>query len=208
VIILLSCCLGIRLLALGFLLGRESNRAPATFVIAPPTGAAAAADPEPAVVPTVPPAASAAVAPAASPAAAPRAGVDAGDKQAIARYFREVDRLQNIDVDNPQAAAASLIGAASSGDTSGLRQLVTQAREAEQKARAITPPPPCAHYHKQLVSILVESRSMLQRLEEGIGGGNVEALPALLTQANAAKSRSESLAREARELKRRFGIAP
>ncbi|MEO8180964.1 MAG: hypothetical protein ABI895_19185 [Deltaproteobacteria bacterium] len=139
--------------------------------------------------------------------ASPRAADGSADKQAVARYFNEVDRLQNIDVDNPEASAAALIGAATSGDSSGLRRQVSQARETEQKIRAITPPLACAHYHEQLVSMLAESRSMLQRLEQGLGGGGLDSLPALVSQANTAKSRSEKLADEARELKRRYGVA-
>jgi hypothetical protein len=147
--------------------------------------------------------------PRASPkASSPEAADDSTEKQAVARYFREVDRLQNVDVDNPEASATSLIGAATSGDTSGLRALASQARDTEQKVRAITPPPACAHYHEQLVSMLAESHSMLQRLEQGLGGGDLESLPALVSQANSAKSRSGALAQEAHELKRRYGVAP
>lgn len=236
-IILLSCCLGLCLFALGFLLGRESNRVPATVASAPPGEVAALAEPVPAAAPSqVPaptmasPASPAVASPAAEPpaailpagasrtgtsptrtsskSAAPAPADDAAGKQAVARYFHEIDRLQNIDVDNPEAAASSLISAATSGDTSGLRQLVVQARDTEQKVRAITPPPPCAHYHERLVSMLAESRSMLQRLEQGLGGGDLESLPALLSQANSAKSRSEALANEASEIKRRHGVAP
>ena len=246
--ILLSGCLGICLFALGFLLGRESNRAPATVISMPPAGLAAAeplpaAAPSQALAPTTASSASPAEAsPAAGPPAAtlpavasrtstsisslrtsptstlpkstsptntsPAAADDSAERQAVARYFREVDRLQNVDVDNPEASATSLIGAATSGDTSGLRALVSQARDAEQKVRAVTPPPPCAHYHEQLLSMLAESRSMLQRLEQGLAGGDVESLSALISQANSAKSRSGTLADEARELKRRYGVAP
>ncbi|MDB4964925.1 MAG: hypothetical protein JWN44_614, partial [Myxococcales bacterium] len=64
----------------------------------------------------------------------------------------------------------------------------------------------CAHYHKQLVNVLAETRDMFQQLERGIGGGNLEALPGLLGRANGTKSRAEALAREEREIKSRFGI--
>jgi len=244
--ILLSGCLGICLFALGFLLGRESNRGPAAVISAPAAGVAAAeplpaAAPSQALAPTTaqaltPTTASSASPAVVSPAAAPRAATqpavasrptanisflrssrvnpspeaagDSADQQAVARYFREVDRLQNVEVDNPEASASALIGAATSGDTSGLRALVSQARDAEQKVRAVTPPPPCTHYHEQLVSMLAESRSMLQRLEQSIGGGDPGSLSALLSQANSAKSRSAALASEAREIKRRYGVAP
>jgi len=236
-IILLSCCLGICLFALGFLLGRESNRAPAAVVSAPPGGVAATREPVPVPAPSrvpaptlaspaLPAAASRAAEPPAAPpparasrtraaptrtspeSASPAVADDSAGKEAVARYFHEVDRLQNIDVDNPEAAATSLIGAATSGDTSGLRRLVVQARDTEQRVRAITPPPPCAHYHERLVSMLAESHSLLQGLEKGLGGGDLESVPALVSQANSAKSRSEALVNEAREIKRHYGVAP
>lgn len=202
VIILLSCALGISLLALGFLLGRESNRAP--VVVAPPVTATQLPVTE---LPPGPPSINAEPVAVAAPAAArPRPAVDPADKQAVARYFRDVEHLQNTDVDNPEAAASSLLSAASTGDTSGLRKLVADARSAEVKARAVTPPAACAHYHKQLVNVLSDTREMFQSLERGIGGGNMDALPALLNRANATKSRAEALAREEREIKSRFGI--
>jgi hypothetical protein len=140
--------------------------------------------------------------------ASPAAADDAAGKDAVARYFQEVDRLQNVDVDNPEASAMSIIGAATSGDTSGLHRQVVQTRDTEQKVRAITPPPPCAQYHERLVSMLAESRSMLERLEKGLGSGDLEAVPALLSQADSAKSRSQALESEAREIKRRYGVTP
>jgi len=243
--LVLGGCLGVCLLALGFLLGRESNRAPATLVAAPAAGVAATEaapavaslpavalsdSPTPAAPPeAAPPAvvarprtstlslrASPASTPPASPLpakvspakTAPEAAGDAAEREAVAHYFREVDRLQNVDIANPEASASALIGAATSGDTSGFRALVSQARDAEQNVRAVTPPPACAHYHGQLLNMLAESRSMLQRLEKGIAGGDSESLPALLSQATSAKSRSEALANEARDIKRRHGIAP
>jgi hypothetical protein len=138
----------------------------------------------------------------------PPAADDAAGKEAIARYFDQVDRLQNVDVDNPEAAATELFNAAAAGDSSGLRRLVVQTRDTEQKVRAIRPPPPCAQYHERLVSMLAESHSMLQQLEKGLGSGDLASVPALLSQANSAKSRSAALQNEAREIKRRHGVAP
>ena len=136
----------------------------------------------------------------------PAAG-DASEKAAVERYFDATDPLQNADVDNPEAAGNSLMEAASSGDLSGLRALTAKARAREAKARALTPPPACATYHQQLLHLLAQNRELFQRLESGIGSGDVGELPALLEQANGAKSHADALAREEHAVKQRFGIA-
>jgi hypothetical protein len=212
-IIVLSVCLAASLIAVGFLVGRESNRptivmsapviAPSRPVIEGPAVAELA--PLPAAPPVVP------SAPAAAPTRRPLApahtdAADTGDKAAVEHYFSVADRLQNADVADPEAAGGSLIAAATSGDLSGLRALTGKARQTEQTARALTPPASCLQFHKQLLHILAQNRELLQRLESGIGGGDVSALPALLEQANATKSHADALAREERTVKKRFGI--
>ena len=192
-VIALLVALGVCLLVIGIFIGRESAR--------PEPVAQPIAAPPPKPLPPVfepPP-------PAAAPPP-PAATVDPEEKRRVAQYFRDVNRLQNVDVDDPQASAQALINAASSGDNSGLQKLVAQARSAEQQARALTPPAPCAAYHKKLVALLADSREMMQKLASGFAGGDVSALPALMTRANAQKEREESLARDEKELKRRYGL--
>lgn len=190
------------LFLVGFLLGRESMRAssslPPEVIPAVASAPVPLSPPSPVVIAPLPPA----------PAVAHvESAVAPADKQAVAQYFKAADRLQNADVDDPQAMATSLIGAASSGDTSGLRRLVAQATEALDKGRALTPPPPCAHYHKELLVILTQSRTLLHDLEERVASGSVDSLPTLLTQANTTKARAEALGREERQLKSRFGVS-
>jgi hypothetical protein len=193
-VIALLAALGVCLLVIGVFIGRESARTEPAAA-APPVAAAAPAKPLPPIFEPPPP----------TPAPQP-ATVDPEEKRRVAQYFRDVDRLQNVDVDNPEASAQALVTAASSGDTSGLDKLVAQARTAEQKARGLTPPPPCAAYHKKLIALLADSREMVQQLARGFGGGNLEALPALMTRANAEKSRAEAVAHDEQELKRRYGL--
>jgi hypothetical protein len=189
----LLICLGVCLLVIGVFIGRESRE-----TIAQPAAPSAASKPLPPIF--EPP-------PVAAPTPPPSPAVDAAEQQRVAQYFREVDRIQNIDVDNPEATAQSLVQAAASGDNSGLRKLLGQAREVEEKVRAITPPPPCAGYHKKLVGTLAASREMLQQLERGLSsGGGIEALPGLLGRAQGEKGRAEALAREEKEIKRRYGL--
>jgi hypothetical protein len=189
--------LGVCLLVIGVFIGREM-REPAP-VAAPPVAAAPVKPPPPIFDPTA--------APAPPPTSSePAVAATSGDAQRAAQYFREIDRLQKVEVDNPQATAQSIVQAAASGDTSGIHKLVTQAQTAEARAHALTPPPTCAAYHKKVLAVLADDRAMMQQLESGLTSGSVDSLPALLTHANATKSRTDALAREERELKRRFGL--
>jgi pyruvate/2-oxoglutarate dehydrogenase complex dihydrolipoamide acyltransferase (E2) component len=199
-VIALVAALGVCLLIIGIFIGRESARPDAT---PPPIAQPAPQKPLPPIFepPATPPAAT-----ATAPTAPSAPSVDPEEKRRVAQYFRDVDRLQNVDVDDPQASAQALIDSAGSGDNSGLQKLVAQARAAEQQARALTPPAPCAAYHKKLVALLAESREMIQKLAAGFAGGSLDALPSLMTRANSEKARQESLARDEAALKRRYGL--
>jgi len=194
-VIALTVALGVCLLIIGVFIGRESAR-PDT---PPPPVAAAPQKPLPPIFepPAQPPAA---------PPPPSEPAVDPAEKQRVAQYFREIERIQNVDVDNPEASAQALVNAATSGDTSGIDKLVQQAKDADKKARAVTPPPPCTAYHKKLLTLLADSREMVQKLAQGFAGGSLEALPGLMTRANSEKARQESLERDEKELKRRYGL--
>ena len=194
-IIALVAALGVCLLIIGIFIGRETAR------------------PDPAPAPIAQPAPQKPLPPIFEPPAQPPAppppsepAVDPAEKQRVAQYFREIERIQNVDVDNPEASAQALVNAATSGDTSGIDKLVQQAKDAEKKARAVTPPPPCTAYHKKLLTLLADSREMVQKLAQGFAGGSLEALPGLMTRANSEKARQESLERDEKELKRRYGL--
>jgi len=195
VVLALTIALGACLLVIGIFIGRETTR--------PEPIAQQPAAPQKPLPPIFEPPAQPIAAP---PPAATEPSIDPLEKQRVAQYFREIDRLQNIDVDNPEASAQALVASATSGDTSGFDKLVQQAKDVERKVRAVTPPPPCAAYHKKLVALLTDSREMIQKVAQGFASGGLDGLPALMTHANAEKARQESLAREEKELKRRYGL--
>lgn len=201
----LVVALGVCLLVIGIFIGRESARPEPPLPVAPAGAPPAATKPLPPIFEPPPPPATSSKRP--PPAPPPRsAPVDSEEKRQVAQYFRDVDRLQNVDVDDPQASAQALVNAAASGDTSGLQKLLAQARSAEAQARALTPPPPCAAYHGKLLSVLGNSQQMLQKLAASLGSGNLDGLTSLLSSANAEKERAETLARDEKELKRRYGL--
>lgn len=198
---ILLAALGVCLLVIGIFIGRETTRPPEP--IAQPA-------PPPSQKPLPPifePPPAAPAAPPAAPSAAPSApAIDPAEKKRVADYFRAVDRLQNVDVDNPEASAQALINGAAGGDTSGLDKLIQQARDAERGARALVPPPPCAAFHKRLLVLLADSREMAQLLARGFQSGDLSSLPSMMTRAQAEKSRQEALAHDEKELKRRYGL--
>lgn len=198
-VIALVVALGVCLLVIGIFIGRESAR-PDT---SPPAPVAAA--PQKPLPPIFEPPAQPIAAPP-PPSAPSSPAIDPEEKRRVAQYFRDVDKLQNVDVDDPQASAQAIINSAGSGDDSGLQKMIAQARRAEQQARALVPPAPCAAYHKKLVALLSESREMIQKLAAGFAGGSLDALPTLMSRAQAEQTRQESLAHEEKELKRRYGL--
>ncbi len=197
-ITVLLAALGACLLVIGIFIGRETARAPEP--IAPP----AAPPPQKPLPPIFEPPPQPPAAPSTPHAAAPP--VDAEEKRRVAQYFHDVDRLLDIDVDNPEASAQAMINGAAAGDTSGLDKLVQQARDAERNARALTPPAPCAAYHKKLLALLADSREMAQSLARGFQSGDLSSLTSMLGRANSQKARQEALARDEKELKHRYGM--
>jgi len=193
----LLAALGVCLLVIGIFIGRETTRP--LEPIAQPVVAAPAKPLPPVFVPP-PPALASPPPPPAAPA------IDPEEKRRVGQYLREVDRLQNVDVDNPEASAQAMISGAAAGDTSGLDKLVQQARDAERGARALTPPPPCAAFHKKLLALLADSREMAQALSRGFANGDLSSLTSMMGRANSDKARQEALARDEKELKRRYGL--
>ena len=199
----LLVALGVCLLIIGVFIGRETMR---PEPVAQPIVQAPPEKPLPPIFepPATPPRAPAP--PKAAPAHASAPSVDPEEKRLVAQYFRDVDRLLNVDVGDPEASAQAMITGAASGDTSGLDKLVATAREAERNARTLQPPAPCAAFHRKLLVLLADSREMAQVLARGFQSGNLDSLPGMLSRAQSQKARQEALTRDETELKRRYGI--
>ena len=204
----LLAALGVCLLVIGIFIGRETTRPPEPvaqpIVEAPPPTKPLPPIFEPPAQPPAPAPATPAHASAAPHASAP--AIDPEEKRRVAQYLRDVDRLLDVDVGDPEASAQAMISGAASGDTSGLDKLVQTARDAERNARTLAPPPPCTAFHRKLLALLADSREMAQALSRGFQSGNLDSLPGMLSRANSQKARQESLTRDEKELKRRYGI--
>jgi hypothetical protein len=234
VILALAAALGVALLAIAFLLGRASTPAPVVTIAAPaPVAAASAASvppvaetaaaaplstdpgPSPVAVPTLETLALVAPSPlAAAPpphSALPATG-NAGsappspERQQIAAYFNEADRLSEAGAGDPQAFATSLVQSMSSGDFSGFDDLLAKARTQRQRLQAVTPPAACVPYHRLALTLSSDSVSMLERLKAALMKGDTTALLSMAAEGKTLETQAGELKALGESIKRRAGL--
>ena len=200
-----------------FLLGRASaGRTP----VAPPKAAEVpvevpAAPPElpaPATVPAwaaapvvkpAPPAPAAAPAPArAAVAPAPR---NDPARAAVVAYFKAVEAIQPESSGDPETVAGQIAVGLGKGDTSGIDGMIQQAQDSRSRLAALTPPQPCAAYHKELLASLDDGLDMMRTLKQMMASPNpAQQAPDITSRANAMKARSDSLRNQEQDLKQRY----
>ena len=213
------------LLAIAFLLGRISAKPAVVTVAAPPPSVAAPEsvpsplEREPASPAAIPPTGNSPL-PTAEPTGFPVPGSEivstpasaqgapgstiSPDRQQIAAYFNQVDRLEDMGAGDPQAFATSLLQSMSSGDFSGFDDLLAKARAQRQRLQSIAPPRACLEHHRLALALSADSVAMLERLKVALMKGDSTALltiategRALETQTNQLKSMGESIKRQA-----------
>ena len=203
--------------AVAFFMGRETSRplaAPTAAVAAPPERneppVASAAPEAVREEPKLPPAETGGTAPTpsasvSSPSAAHLSAAD--DARArVDAYFKQMEAIQSGGSGDPQAFATTVANAAAGGDFSGMDDLIRSATDAERRAAALQPPSECAEYHRQAVTLLRESRTMIEALREGLKRNDTNALNAASASAESLKMRAESLAQAEKTLRARFGL--
>jgi len=214
--------------AIAFFIGRETSRPPAAAIAAsaPPQelAAARASAPE---EPRLPPAAAGGTIPSsitasvngtassnAIPPSASALGPAADNSQAtaevrarVAAYFKQMEAIQSGGTaGDQQEFATTIINAAAGGDFSGIDDLVRAASDAERRAVALQPPNECAEYHRQAVTLLQDSRTMITALREGLKRNDTDALTSVGASAQSMKARTENLAKSEKALRARFGL--
>ncbi len=209
--------LGSCVLALAFLLGRETARGPRAQ--APPEAPAAqplpaAQPPAPAVAQTYsgiavppPPAVPAAPpSPAVPAAAAAPAAAPAPARAAVAGYFQALDRIQPGQMaGGPGDLAKGLMEALSKGDTSGFDDMIRQAESARAALAALVPPAPCAAFHQESLASLDASIALLHSIRDSLTAPGAPASD-FTAQAAGLQARAERLQREEKDLRQRYGV--
>jgi hypothetical protein len=179
------------LVAIAFLLGRESAHPPTPpLVLERPL--------EPVRAPTFAPA------PRASAEAAPRGPSESAE---VAAYFQRIKEIQvGESAGSEKEYAGRLLTAAVSGDSSGFANLASSINEAERRARAITPPSPCAAYHETMLGLLGESKTMVAKMKDALDRKDADSLSAVASAAGSLQSRTEALEAEEQRLRRTYAV--
>lgn len=208
------------LLALVFFIGRESARkdvsplsssGETSVVPAPPSSvqlpeaSVPEAPPSPtSPVPVTPPSPGP-VMPAhgVSPAVAPADPTRA----AVVAYFQAVDQIQPGQMSGDASDMANkILEPLAKGDTSGLDGMIQQAESTRKRLESLTPPQPCATFHRESLASLDDGLGMMRAVKKAMESSDVSGLSSLTDQGNAMRTRSEALVREEKAIRQRYGL--
>jgi hypothetical protein len=224
----LAAALGVALLAIAFLLGRESRSPSPAAVSAPtpeplplsptPESTVAPAD-MPADIPAAVPATPTAVVgegvvpppSAAEPTAEASTLRGAADpvRADVARYFAEVEALQQGSKGwsgDPNAAAQQIMRQATSGDTSGFKSLAEANRQLAERLRAVAAPEPCAAHRQKTLDVLEQANTLLEKLQAAVQSTDTGGLTALTAQSQDLERRARDADALATAIKQRYGL--
>jgi hypothetical protein len=230
-VIALGGALAFALLAIAFLLGRITSSpavvtvsAPVSSVVKPesrpsalerePTSIEIAVAPAPEAaltqVPAPPPGLSppgTEVAPT-SAAAAPTglAAPRSADRQQIAAYFNQIDRLEDVGTGDPQAFANSMLQSMTSGDYSGFDDLLTKAKTQRQRLLSIPAPSACVEHHRLAMALSADSVAMLERLKNALIKGDSTGLMTIATEGRTLEAQANQLKSMGDKIKRQAGL--
>ena len=127
----------------------------------------------------------------------------------MAAYFQQIEAIQSGGaVSDQQEFATTVVNAAVSGDFSVIDDLVRAATDAERRAAAVQPPSECAEYHRLVVALLQEGRTMITVLREGLKRNDIDALTSVGASAQNMRARAEHLAEAEKSLRAEFGLYP
>ena len=223
----------VSLLALVFVLGRESGSgsvsAPSTRIdrvapraqeepVSPPTPAAVLITeqpetrPAPAPTPSTP-VQSAALEIAARPAPAPiggerdSAGFDA-ERASVAAYFDAVDHIQAAAMSGEaEGIAHEMAAALSRGDTSGLDKTIRDTEGAKRSLAAVAPPASCAAHHRESLASLDDAMEVPRSMKTAMESSEpATQLASVSARATALRSRADALQKEELALRQRYDL--
>jgi hypothetical protein len=229
-LVALAAVAGGALLALVFVLGRESGSpaAPPTTRIervAPRTGEEAPA-PRPR---SFEPAADRVERPISAPSPMPEAGAAApalpgqapapGDggsgnagadpmRASVASYFDTVERIQVGSLNgNAESVGQEMASALASGDTSSLDKMIGDTEAARARLAALAPPAPCTAHHRESLGSLDDALEVLRALKAAMGTSDPAGqLTNVSARAQALRARADVLQKEETALRERYGL--
>lgn len=207
------------LLALAFVLGRESRPAvtpPTTRIerVAPRVQGVPLPASTPLVIaerPEIRPGGVTQLAASQAPPAIAGGREDAGSdpmRAAVASYFDAVDHIQQGAMSgDADGIAHEMAAALANGDTSGLDKMIRQTEAAKASLAVITPPAPCAAFHRESLASLDAGIEVLRSLKAAMESSEpVAQLANVSARATELRSRAEALQKEEAALRERYGL--
>ncbi|MBT9589109.1 hypothetical protein IV102_37595 [bacterium] len=206
------------MVALAFMLGRQSVSPVVAPVAAAPVAPVAAVAPVAPVPVEAEPVASVSVEPveaAPPPVAAPVAvrnpappakpKLPAGESVKVRKYLEQVDAITagTQSLGNPSDFANDLLNQSLMGDTSGIDSLLAQVRQSQSALAQIQPPASCKEHYQLLGQQLQGSLNVLQQLKKALVTSDTSGLAALAGQGSAMQAQAQRLQRLTTELKER-----
>lgn len=223
VLIGIGAVAAVSLLALAFVLGRESGSGgappPLTKIartapraqeepLSSPAPAAAAGPERAEAHPISGPAPAAPAQSVAVQTAPMQATGPDPERAAVVAYFDAVNRIQPASMSGDAEAIANEMGAAlANGDMSGLDKMVEQTEAAKASLAAITPPAACAAFHRESLASLDDALEVVRSLKTAMQSPEPAAqLANVASRANALRARADVLQKEEQDLRQRYGL--
>ncbi len=224
VVVGLGGALVVALLALAFLLGRQTAAPAPEPAVADAEPAPPAADPvepgplaAPEAFPAAPPtpepeptlAAQLELAPEApGPPARATVTAEPDERAAVASYFAQIAQVEAAvrTWGDPQQLAMQLVQQATQGNRRGLDELAATARQARETLRGVTAPPACLEHHAESLALLDAAVDLLTRLGPALAAQDFTALQALTDQGQALETRTKRLQAIEADLRSRYGL--
>jgi hypothetical protein len=151
------------------------------------------------------PAAAESAAPTGQEPAAVASEAEAGEGPAVMRYLRRLDALQAGPVGvSPDRYGRRLASGLAKGDTAALDELIENLSDVLARARRISPPAPCAELQAEVVDVLADSRTMLEKMRDLVTRGDLVGLKDLQREAEKLQRRTDAIERMKNELRRRY----
>lgn len=216
-LIALACTAAVAVTGLVFLLGRESGRAAkppeAPAPVRPQQVITAPTPDQPGVLPKeepAPPASPVQGLPVTPPLPKGMSAESAGEpvRPLVVAYFDAIDHIQPAGSGgDPESTAQGIMGSLAKGDFSGFDGMIRQAEVARGRLAAISPPQPCATYHRECLDSLDNGLALMRSLKTAMAGQGAEGqLTSLAAQAEVLRKRSESLQAEEQALRRHYRV--
>lgn len=123
------------------------------------------------------------------------------DRAALDTYLANIKSIEVAGGSDPNALAQEIMAGAAQGDTSGMDKLIASIDDAERRARALTPPPAAAEYHRMVLETMKDSSTVVREMKSALATGNLSALAGLASKAQTMQARAEQLEQLEKQLR-------